>query len=75
MALIMKSKAERGPCGPTLVVAKLSLLPQWEEELATKTNLVFKIHYGNLHVRTAELADVVRLLVNQHTNLTLGLFW
>lgn len=60
MALILKSKAERGKCGPTLVVAKLSLLSQWEEELATKTNLTFKIHYGTSWAKTAELGNVVR---------------
>ena len=53
MALILKSKEARiaankltgGPTA-TLVVAKLSLLPQWEEELKTKTNLSCQVYYG-----------------------------
>jgi hypothetical protein len=31
----------------TLVVAKLSLLPQWEDEIKSKTNLKYKIYYGS----------------------------
>ena len=31
----------------TLVVAKLSLLPQWEDEIRTKTNLTYRIYYGS----------------------------
>lgn len=50
LALILKSKEARsakkqGPTA-TLVVAKLSLLPQWEEELKTKTNLSYRVFYG-----------------------------
>lgn len=36
---------DSGPSA-TLVVAKLSLLPQWEDELKSKTNLSYKIYYG-----------------------------
>ena len=52
MALILKSKEERrakkvvgGPTA-TLVVAKLSLLPQWEDEIKSKSNLTYRIYYG-----------------------------
>jgi SNF2 family DNA or RNA helicase len=31
----------------TLVVAPLSLISQWEEELATKTSLSHHVHYGD----------------------------
>lgn len=58
MALILKSKEERHACenmehgnrsfsNSTLVVAKLSLLPQWEEELKSKSNLSYFVYYGN----------------------------
>lgn len=55
LALILKSKearhvfktysasAEKSPAA-TLVVAKLSLLPQWEDELKLKTNLTYIIY-------------------------------
>ena len=52
LALILKSKearlARKQKGGPTatLVVAKLSLLPQWEDELRSKTNLSHRIFYG-----------------------------
>jgi SNF2 family DNA or RNA helicase len=62
MSLILKAKHERGTRRPTLVVAKLSLLPQWEDELATKTNLTHRVHYGQSMVTKTDLSDVVRLL-------------
>jgi SNF2 family DNA or RNA helicase len=34
-------------CGTTLVVAPLSLISQWEEEMATKTNLTALVYYDN----------------------------
>ena len=46
LALMLKSKIEEG-AGTTLVVAPLSLIAQWEEELASKTNLTHKIYYGD----------------------------
>ena len=46
MALILKSKNEEGG-GTTLVVAPLSLIGQWEEELSSKTNLTHKVYYGD----------------------------
>lgn len=61
MSLILKAKHERGTRRPTLVVAKLSLLPQWEEELTTKTNLDHKVHYGQSMASKADLREVVRL--------------
>lgn len=51
MGLILQRKAElaqtkgKGPTA-TLVVAKLSLLPQWEEEIRSKTNLTYYVYYG-----------------------------
>lgn len=53
LALIIQSKEERPPPkkedaarpAATLVVAKLSLLPQWEDELKTKTSLSHLIYY------------------------------
>jgi SNF2 family DNA or RNA helicase len=51
LALILKEKEEaaKNKCetGPTLIVAPLSLVAQWEEELATKTNLTHSVHYGD----------------------------
>lgn len=54
LALILKTKEELPAPPPkeavkpaaTLVVAKLSLLPQWEDELKTKTDLSHLIYYG-----------------------------
>lgn len=46
MALMLKSRNEEG-AGTTLVVAPLSLIGQWEEELASKTNLTHRVHYGD----------------------------
>ena len=34
-------------CGTTLVIAPLSLISQWEEEMATKTNLTAIVYYDN----------------------------
>ena len=54
LALIMKCNEERvkrgddSEEGPTLVVAPLSLLLQWEEEIDTKTNLTYRVHYGDM---------------------------
>jgi SNF2 family DNA or RNA helicase len=45
LALIQKSKQEEGK-GTTLIVAPLSLLAQWEEELQSKTNLSCQVYYG-----------------------------
>lgn len=45
----------------TLVVAKLSLLPQWSEEISSKTNLSHCIVYGQEKRPTVqELKNVVR---------------
>ena len=77
LALILKSKEEqqqlpaRSISSPptataTLVIAKLSLLPQWESELKTKTNLTYRIYYGSNSGKptntTDFLKDVVRRL-------------
>jgi SNF2-related domain len=65
LALILRSKeslnfdvTDRSPKA-TLVIAKLSLLPQWEEELKSKTNLNFKIFYGS---NTGKPIDVEEFL-------------
>ena len=47
LALILKSKHEQPSAGTTLVVAPLSLIAQWEDELASKTNLTHKVYYGD----------------------------
>ena len=46
MALILKSRNEEG-AGTTLVVAPLSLIGQWEEELSSKTDLTHTVYYGD----------------------------
>lgn len=48
LSLILRAKQEqkKGSPSATLVVAKLSLLPQWEEEIRSKTNLKFAVYYG-----------------------------
>jgi DNA repair protein RAD5 len=49
LALILKSKQQQQQQeedGTTLIVAPLSLLGQWEEELKTKTNLTHSVYYG-----------------------------
>lgn len=58
-----KPPAQRGD-GTTLVVAPLSLVSQWEEELATKTNLSHRVYYaesakGGIHAKTFKGIDVV----------------
>lgn len=45
LALILKAK-KLGNTGPTLIVAPLSLLFQWQEEIETKTSLSHRVHYG-----------------------------
>lgn len=46
LALILKSKEEEQDEGATLIIAPLSLLAQWEEEIKSKTNLTQMVHYG-----------------------------
>lgn len=43
----------------TLVVAPLSLLAQWEEELLTKTSLSYFVHYGDKKLDDYSSVDVV----------------
>ena len=47
----------------TLVVAKLSVLPQWEEELQSKTSLSYLVYYGasnkNVSAQDLQAVDVV----------------
>jgi hypothetical protein len=45
----------------TLVVAKLSLLAQWEEEIRSKTNLTCKIYYGK-QLTIKEIEGVVSFM-------------
>jgi SNF2 family DNA or RNA helicase len=73
MGLILKQKAEyaqkndTGAKGPstTLVVAKLSLLSQWEDEIRSKTTLSHYVYYGgaggskNPTIQELENVDVV----------------
>lgn len=52
LALILRSKeesADNGACkrGPTVVVAPLSLISQWEEEIGSKTSLSCLVWYGD----------------------------
>jgi len=65
LALIVQSKADRteslATASPhtTLIVAKLSLLPQWSEEIRTKTSLTFLVYYGQGKMpTTAEMSKV-----------------
>jgi SNF2 family DNA or RNA helicase len=70
MALICQSKQEQetmekdprdsdGDAKATLVVAPLSLLAQWEEEVETKTGLSFFLHYGDKKLEDYSAVDVV----------------
>ena len=66
LSLILRSKQEKKSSSPsaTLVVLKLSLLPQWEDELRSKTNLTYAVYYGaqasrDYSVKDLEGVDVV----------------
>ena len=73
LALILKSKERlseqkqkrKNSSSPTatLVVAKLSLLPQWEAELKTKTNLTYKIYYGATSGKPTNISDFLNNVV------------
>jgi SNF2 family DNA or RNA helicase len=74
LALMLKSKEQRSQILPvdgqnvssstaTLVVAKLSLLPQWEAELKTKTNLTYKIYYGATSGKPTNISDFLSNVV------------
>ena len=64
LALIGKSKEEEDQKEAnngnksTLVVGPLSLLAQWEEEIASKTNLTCRVHYGDKKSDDYSDADV-----------------
>ena len=45
LALIQSSQTAKS--GTTLIVTPLSLLAQWEEELESKTKLLYRVHYGD----------------------------
>lgn len=51
LALILKEKEEvqknNTQTGATLIIAPLSLVAQWEEEISTKTSLTYSVHYGD----------------------------
>jgi len=72
LALILKSKearlARKQKGGPTatLVVAKLSLLPQWEDELRSKTNLSHRIFYGQGKPPSVEELEGVDVVVTTY---------
>jgi hypothetical protein len=67
LALILKDKelSRKKPQGKTtLVVAPLSLVSQWEEELATKTQLTHQVYYadtakGGIRAGSFDGVDVV----------------
>ncbi len=76
LALILKSKEEqhqvpeRSNLSPptataTLVIAKLSLLPQWESELKTKTNLTYRIYYGSNSGKATNTTDFLKDVVRR----------
>lgn len=46
LVLLSKKEQKKDSRKATLVVAKLSLLPQWEDEIRSKTNLTFAVYYG-----------------------------
>lgn len=59
-----KKPRARKCAGTTLVVAPLSLVSQWEEELATKTDLTHRVYYadtakGGIHSKSFKGIDVV----------------
>lgn len=59
-----KKLPARKVAGTTLVVAPLSLVSQWEEEVATKTTLTFRVYYaetakGSIHSNSFKGVDVV----------------
>jgi SNF2 family DNA or RNA helicase len=59
-----KKLPARNESKPTLVVAPLSLILQWEEEMATKTNLKHLVYYGEsakggIHSKSFKGLDVV----------------
>jgi SNF2-related domain len=69
LALILKSKESRAkdmtkksPTA-TLVIAKLSLLPQWEGELKSKTNLTYKIYYGSYSGKPIDVSEFLKDVV------------
>ncbi len=45
----------------TLVVTPLSLLPQWEDEIASKTSLTYKTSYGESSSRVQLQTDLNRV--------------
>jgi DNA repair protein RAD5 len=56
---VSKEQEEKGKHGTTLVVAPLSLLAQWEEELETKTSLSYRVHYADKKLDDYNGVDVV----------------
>jgi SNF2 family DNA or RNA helicase len=79
LALIIQSKEEQPPpkkedaARPTatLVVAKLSLLPQWEDELKTKTSLSYLIYYKQpgTKIPTKEEMEAVDVVVTTYGSI------
>jgi DNA repair protein RAD5 len=62
LAMICKSKEtnnDKNSDGATLVVAPLSLLNQWQEELETKTSLSYRAYYGDKKCSDYDGVDVV----------------
>jgi len=59
-----RKPAARQDSRTTLVVAPLSLVNQWEEELATKTDLAHRVYYaesakGAIHAKSFQGVDVI----------------
>lgn len=64
LALLLKSKhEEEESTGTTLVVAPLSLIAQWEEELGSKTDLSHKVYYGDSSKRSVSGFDSVNVVI------------
>lgn len=57
LALIQATKNEEGKA-TTLIVAPLSLLSQWEEEIQSKTNLSYSVYYGDEKKRVNNFSAV-----------------
>jgi len=68
MSLILKSKEcnDSPDSEVTLVLAKLSLLPQWEEEFKTKTNLTYYVYYGQGQKPTREELQAVDVVLTTY---------
>lgn len=81
LSLILKSKeavdtsSENAP-RTTLVVAKLSLLPQWEDEIKTKTPLTYLVYYGQQGKTTPTAEEIGAVdVVSSYAGREFGVSW